>query len=148
MSEKDYQKLELSATDWANHVLTPTPALLVPTNGSVTIPCDWSPCPLSDGTNVSLWIKADIEGESSGNNYRVQWSAHKYDGKTDMSAQRMRDGLRVNWIATQNLAAPVLTLRVLNGAPPMTVRELALMRSDNMTAAWELAAFAEWYNLT
>ena len=77
----------------------------------------------------------------------VQWVVDRHDRRLGISRGEFQ-ALRVNWTATTNIAAPVLTLRVLNGAPPMTVRELALMRSDNMTAAWELAAFAEWYNLT
>lgn len=135
-----------SSSDWINHVLTPYPNLTVSAGLQVTIPCDWKPCPLEAGTPVSLWIRADVAEPIEGNHYRLQWSAHQYAGTQDVSAARIMTGLRVDWLAQYSLDAPTLSLRVLNNAPTMVVRELALMRSENMTDAFETATFAEWYD--
>ncbi|KFI57404.1 hypothetical protein [Bifidobacterium choerinum] len=139
------EKLLLTGADWVNHVLTPSPNLTISFGQQVTIPCDWTPCPLEAGTPVSLWIRADVTDPIDGNNYRVQWTAHKYAGTQDVTAARIMAGMRIDWIAQENLDAPRLSLRVLNSAPAMIVREIALMRSDNMTAAFDMAPFEEWY---
>lgn len=74
----------------------------------------------------------------------VQWVVDRHDRRLGISRDEFQ-ALRVNWTATTNLAAPVLTLRTLNDAPAMVVRELALMRSDDMTSAFTVAPFADWY---
>lgn len=142
------EKLLLTGADWVNHVCTPTPNLTVATRQEITIPCDWTVCPLEAGTPVSLWVKATIENPIEGRHYRFQWSAHQYAGTQDVTAARLAAGLRVDWLAQYSLDAPRLTTATLNDAPPMTITECALMRSANMTAAFAVQPFAAWYGLT
>lgn len=133
------------SSGWINHVLTPCPNLTVSAGPQVTIPCDWTLRPLEAGTPVSLWLRADVPDPIDGNHYRMQWSANQYNGTRDVSAAKLAAGLRVDWLAQYQLDAPILSVRTLNDAPAMVVRELALMRSDDMTSAFTVARFADWY---
>lgn len=139
----------LSSSDWVNHVLTPCQNLTVDsTSNNVLLASDWSPCPLAQGDRVSVWLRADVPDAQDGNHYRVQWTGHLYAGTKDMPASQVIAGVRIDYIATKDLDAPKLYVRTLNSAPAMIVREIALMRSDNMTDAFAVASFAEWYGLT
>ncbi len=130
---------------WINHVFMPFPYLTVSAGPEVTIPCDWTMRPLEAGTPVSLWLRADVPDHIDGNHYRIQWSADQDNGTHDVSAAQLAAGLRIDWLAQSQLDAPILSVRTLNDAPAMVVRELALMRSYEMTSAFTVAPFEDWY---